>query len=195
MNDLDVFVFLLNVYFHVIHAITFIPGRRTRKFGFSGTFAACKRHESPPYGRKIPIGVTLCLSTSMRVSQPAADGALNARRAGRQVVQSVHPGCFCRLVAFHRTVRTLRLDRIGELDSRHPKTFDHDSRHPEAQSLLFRVTNETSQCHHVIFYRHQQISSPVTKRSQPRSHILSAEAASASTQSRRCQWENRSPVV
>jgi hypothetical protein len=48
MDDLDVFVFLLNVYFRFTHAITFIPGRNTRKFRFFGTFAACKWHESLP---------------------------------------------------------------------------------------------------------------------------------------------------
>jgi hypothetical protein len=38
MNDLDVFVFLLNVYFHLIDCITLIPRRYTWKFRFFRCF-------------------------------------------------------------------------------------------------------------------------------------------------------------
>jgi hypothetical protein len=100
----------------------------------------------------------------IQYQRPCRSVTLSYRRAdnpwGANVrsLRSIHPSCLCGLDAFRRTPLPYR---IGKLDACHPEALDHNSRHPKAQSLLLRITNETSQGLHISFHRHQLISRPL----------------------------------
>jgi hypothetical protein len=102
---------------------------------------------------------------------------VGSHRSKARFGQSIYPNCLHGLSACRRPSL---LDRIGELNAGHAETFDHNSRHAKAQSLLLRISNETSQCHYVSFHRHKLIShqqygfEAITRLS-----ILSAEPAAA----------------
>lgn len=91
--------------------------------------------------------------------------------------ESVHPGRPGRLRTFLRSAQTSLFNRIGKLDTRHPETFDHDTRQAEAQSLLLRVAYESRQRHQIIVHRHQLVSHRHVSRKPT---ILSVEAMPAS---------------